>query len=48
MMVTPLLCALAKVRNNQYFYGHSLIDGTSFQYLADPAIFRGRLRPLAR
>lgn len=34
----------AKVRNNQYFYGHTLIDGTSFQYLADPwVIFRGRL-----
>ena len=34
----------AKVRNNQYFYGHTEIDGASFQYLADPwVIFRGRL-----
>lgn len=34
----------AKVRNNQYFYGHTLIDDSSFQYLADPwVIFRGRL-----
>jgi uncharacterized membrane protein YjgN (DUF898 family) len=34
----------AKVRNNQYFYGHTQIDGASFQYLADPwVIFRGRL-----
>lgn len=34
----------AKVRNNQYFYGHTEVDGASFQYLADPwVIFRGRL-----
>ncbi len=34
----------AKVRNHQYFYGHTLIDDASFQYLADPwVIFRGRL-----
>lgn len=34
----------AKVRTNQYFYGHTQIDGASFQYLADPwVIFRGRL-----
>ena len=34
----------AKVRNMQYFYGHTLLDDTSFQYLADPwIIFRGRL-----
>lgn len=34
----------AKVRNHQYFYGHTLIDDSSFQYLADPwVIFRGRL-----
>ncbi|MEH6564232.1 MAG: YjgN family protein [Halopseudomonas sp.] len=34
----------AKVRNLQYFYGHTLLEDTSFQYLADPwQIFRGRL-----
>ena len=34
----------AKVRNAQYFYGHTELDGSSFQYLADPwVIFRGRL-----
>ncbi|MEH6492186.1 YjgN family protein [Halopseudomonas sp.] len=34
----------AKVRNLQYFYGHTLLEDTSFQYLADPwVIFRGRL-----
>ena len=34
----------AKVRNNQYFYGHTSVEGSSFQYLADPwVIFRGRL-----
>ncbi len=45
MMVTlGFYAPWAKVRNNQYFYGHTLIDGTSFQYLADPwVIFRGRL-----
>lgn len=34
----------AKVRNLQYFYGHTVLEGSSFQYLADPwVIFRGRL-----
>src|SRR5690606_20591704 len=34
----------AKVRTLQYFYGNTQIDGSSFQYLADPwVIFRGRL-----
>lgn len=34
----------AKVRTLQYFYGHTQVDGSSFQYLADPwVIFRGRL-----
>lgn len=36
--------AWAKVRNKQYFYRHTSIDGTSFEYLADPvAILKGRL-----
>ncbi|PAU89719.1 hypothetical protein CK507_02265 [Pseudomonas sp. WN033] len=38
----------AKVRTNQYFYGHTEVAGASFQYLADPwVIFRGRLVALA-
>ena len=36
--------AWAKVRNNQYFYGNTQIDGASFQYLADPIkILKGRI-----
>ncbi|WP_426417673.1 DUF898 family protein [Aestuariirhabdus sp. LZHN29] len=36
--------AWAKVRNNQYFYGHTQIEGSSFEYLANPiAILKGRL-----
>lgn len=36
--------AWAKVRTNQYFYGHTRIDGHSFRYLATPMrILRGRL-----
>tara|TARA_Y100000815_G_scaffold262422_1_gene275733 strand:+ start:263 stop:1561 length:1299 start_codon:yes stop_codon:yes gene_type:complete len=38
----------AKVRNLQYFYGHTLLEQQSFQYLADPwVIFRGRLVAVA-
>jgi uncharacterized membrane protein YjgN (DUF898 family) len=36
--------AWAKVRNNQYFYGNTQVDGASFQYLADPIkILKGRI-----
>jgi uncharacterized membrane protein YjgN (DUF898 family) len=36
--------AWAKVRDRQYFYRHTWVDGTSFEYLADPiAILKGRL-----
>ncbi|MCL6416523.1 DUF898 domain-containing protein [Aestuariirhabdus sp. Z084] len=36
--------AWAKVRNNQYFYGHTQIEGSSFEYLANPiVILKGRL-----
>lgn len=36
--------AWAKVRNKQYFYRNTSLDGTSFEYLADPvAILKGRL-----
>ena len=34
----------AKVRRLQYFYGHTSLDGSCFEYLGDPrAILRGRL-----
>lgn len=36
--------AWAKVRTNQYFYGHTRIDGHSLRYLATPMqILRGRI-----
>ncbi|WP_333607107.1 YjgN family protein [Arsukibacterium sp.] len=40
--------AWAKVRTNQYFYGHTRIDGQAFRYLAKPMqILKGRLLALA-
>jgi uncharacterized membrane protein YjgN (DUF898 family) len=36
--------AWAKVRNNQYFYGNTIIDGSGFNYTAKPiSILKGRL-----
>lgn len=36
--------AWAKVRNKQYFYGNTLLDGSPFEYTASPvAILKGRL-----
>ncbi|TBW59611.1 DUF898 domain-containing protein [Marinobacter halodurans] len=36
--------AWATVRNNQYFYANTQLEGASFQYLADPVtILKGRL-----
>lgn len=36
--------AWAKVRNHQYFYGNTELEGASFQYLASPiAILKGRI-----
>ena len=36
--------AWAKVRKRRYFYGNTLLDGSPFDYLADPkALFRGWL-----
>jgi uncharacterized membrane protein YjgN (DUF898 family) len=36
--------AWAKVRRKQYFYGNTAVNGTAFQYLADPVkILKGRL-----
>lgn len=40
--------AWAKVRNLQYFYGNTELDGASFQFLAKPVtILKGRLIALA-
>ena len=40
--------AWAKVRNTQYFYGNTEIDGSSFNYTAQPiAILKGRLIAVA-
>ncbi|MGM0569810.1 YjgN family protein [Marinobacter sp.] len=40
--------AWAKVRNLQYFYGNTELDGASFQFLASPVtILKGRLIALA-
>ncbi|WP_166263357.1 YjgN family protein [Marinobacter caseinilyticus] len=40
--------AWATVRNKQYFYGNTELDGSSFQYLASPiTILKGRLIALA-
>lgn len=40
--------AWAKVRNTQYFYGNTLIDGSSFNYTANPiVILKGRLIAVA-
>jgi len=36
--------AWAKVRTNQYFYGNTILDGSAFQYLAQPMqILKGRM-----
>lgn len=36
--------AWAKVRNKQYFYGNTTLDGSAFEYTADPVrILKGRL-----
>ncbi len=40
--------AWAKVRNKQYFYGNTIIDGSSFQYTATPiTILKGRVIAVA-
>lgn len=44
ILTLGIYSAWAKVRNKQYFYGHSLLDGTGFQYLAKPTtILKGRI-----
>lgn len=40
--------AWAKVRNNRYFYGNTILDGSAFEYTADPVrILKGRLIAVA-
>ncbi|TDQ38486.1 YjgN family protein [Thiopseudomonas denitrificans] len=44
VLTLGIYSAWAKVRNRQYFYGNTLLDGNNFQYLADPkVILRGRI-----
>ena len=40
--------AWAKVRNKRYFYGHTSLDGSTFEYTAEPMnILKGRLIAMA-
>ena len=44
ILTLGIYSAWAKVRNKQYFYGNSSLDGSSFAYLAKPiTILKGRL-----
>lgn len=44
LLTAGIFSAWAKVRKKRYFYSHTLLDGTPFQYLAQPLpILRGRL-----
>ena len=44
ILTLGIYSAWAKVRNSQYFYGNTLIDGSSFQYTAKPIqILKGRI-----
>jgi len=44
ILTLGIYSAWAKVRKKRYFYGHTLIDGDSFDYRANPvAILKGRL-----
>lgn len=44
ILTLGIYSAWAKVRNKQYFYGNSRLDGSSFAYLAKPiTILKGRL-----
>ncbi|MDO3721020.1 YjgN family protein [Marinobacter sp. chi1] len=48
ILTLGIYSAWATVRNNQYFYGNTQLDGASFQYLASPiTILKGRLIALA-
>lgn len=44
LLTLGIYSAWAKVRKKRYFYGHTVLRGSSFEYLADPiAILKGRL-----
>jgi uncharacterized membrane protein YjgN (DUF898 family) len=44
IVTVGIYSAWAKVRNQQYFYRHTSLDGSSFEYLANPvSILKGRL-----
>lgn len=44
LLTLGIFSAWAKVRKKRYFYSHTLLDGTPFQYLAQPLpIFKGRI-----
>lgn len=48
LITLGIYSAWAKVRNKQYFYGNTYIEGSSFRYTAKPiAILKGRLIALA-
>lgn len=48
LITLGIYSAWAKVRNKQYFYGNTFVEGTSFRYTAKPiAILKGRLIALA-
>jgi uncharacterized membrane protein YjgN (DUF898 family) len=44
LLTLGIFSAWAKVRKKRYFYSHTTLDGTPFQYLGQPIpIFRGRI-----
>lgn len=44
LLTLGIFSAWAKVRKKRYFYSHTILDGTPFQYLGQPLpILRGRL-----
>lgn len=44
VLTLGIYSAWAKVRTRRYFYGHTFVAGSSFDYLADPlAILKGRI-----
>jgi uncharacterized membrane protein YjgN (DUF898 family) len=44
LLTLGIYSAWAKVRKKRYFYSHTLLDGTPFQYLAQPLpILKGRI-----
>ncbi len=47
LLTLGIYSAWAKVRTERYFYGHTILDGSAFEYLAKPlSILKGRLLAL--